>query len=123
MIRYQCDFCRRLKQQGEVWILGFAAENIGVTAARREVTILPDWDEARAVDYLAVHFCSDRCRQSYVSAIFGEEPVETEVVEEVAVTPRKRIVRTSRGSSVETRAIRRKARPAKPKARRRSKAA
>jgi hypothetical protein len=118
MVRYECDFCHRLKNRDEAWILGFAAENIGVTAARREITILPQWDEAGAVDYLAVHFCCEQCRQNYVANLFGEEP-ETEIVEEVAVVPRKRIVREYPGGAVETRVVRRKTRSGKSKAPRR----
>ena len=123
MLRYECDFCHRLKGRDEAWILGFAAENVGVTAARREVTILTHWDEVRAVDYLAVHFCREQCRQKYMANLFGEEPAEAEVVEEVAVVPRKRIVREYPGATVETRVVRRKARPGKSKTRRRRKAA
>lgn len=118
MVRYECDFCHKLKERNEAWIMGFAAENIGVTAARREVTILPKWDGARAVDYLAVHFCCDQCRQNYIAGIFGEEPGEGEIVEEVAVVPQKRIVRQYPGATVDTR-VRRKPARAKSKARRR----
>jgi len=109
MLRYECDYCHRLKEKDEAWILGFAAENIGVTSARREVTILPVWDEVRAVDYLAVHLCCEQCRQNYMANIFGEEPAQAEIVEEVAVVPRKRIVREYPGRAVETRVVRRKA--------------
>lgn len=123
MLRYECDFCHRLKAKDENWILGFAAENIGITAARREVTILPQWDEARAVDYLAVHFCCEPCQQNYVANLFGEEPGETEVVKEVAVVPRKRIVRQYPGTVVETQVVRRKASSGKSKPKRRRKVA
>ena len=123
MLRYECDFCHRLKDRDETWILGFAAENIGVTAARREVAILPHWDEVRAVDYLAVHFCCEQCRQKYMADLFGEEPAEAEIVEEVAVVPRKRIVREYPGATLETRVVRRKATRGKSKTRRRRKAA
>ena len=123
MLRYECDFCHRLKAKDEGWILGFAAENIGVTAARREITILPRWDEARAVDYLAVHFCCEQCRQNYVANLFGEEPGAAEVLEEVVVVPRKRIVREYPSARVETRVVRRKATGGKTKTRRRRKAA
>jgi hypothetical protein len=41
--------------------------------------------------------------------IFGEEPAQAEIVEEVAVVPRKRIVREYPGRAVETRVVRRKA--------------
>jgi hypothetical protein len=123
MLRYACDFCRRLRGGEEAWILGFAAENIGVTAARREVTILPHWDEVRAVDYLAVHFCCEQCRQQYMANLFGEEPAEAEIAEKAAVVPRKRIVRKYPGATVETRVVRRQARPRKSKTRRGRKAA
>jgi hypothetical protein len=110
MVRYECDSCHDLKDAaGEAWILGFAAENIGAVTARREVTILPAWDETRAVDYLAVHFCSDECRRNYMAELFGGEPAKTEVVETVTVTPapvvtipEKHMVREFPGAKVET---------------------
>ena len=37
MLRYECDNCQKLKGKNEEWILGFAAENIGVKAARHDV--------------------------------------------------------------------------------------
>ena len=123
MVRYECDFCHRLKENDETWILGFAAENIGVTAARREVTILPSWDEVRSVDYLAVHFCCEQCRQNYMANLFGEEQVGAEIVKEVAVIPRRRIVRQYPGAAVETRVVRRKTGSGKSKTRRRRKTA
>src|SRR3954465_5313851 len=72
MVRFQCESCGRMKGDGETWILGFAAENIGVTSARREISIASSWDRPRAVETLAVHFCSDECRATYMSALFGE---------------------------------------------------
>jgi len=73
MLRFECDNCHGLKDAGEAWILGFAAENLGAVSARREVTILNAWDDARAVDWLAVHFCSDDCRARYMEQLFGDE--------------------------------------------------
>jgi len=119
MLRYECDYCHRLKEKDEAWILGFAAENIGVTAARREVTILPVWNEAQSVNYLAIHFCCEQCRQNYLANLFGEEPGQPEIVEDVAVVPRNRIVRAYPGAAVETRVVRRKA--SAPKSRSKSK--
>jgi hypothetical protein len=118
MVRYQCDYCQALKESGETWILGFAAENVGVNAARREITIAPRWDESRAVDYLAVHFCSDACRRKYMGRLFGGEPPEPAVVEEVAVVPKKRVVRIFPGAKVETVAKRRTIRARTTKTRR-----
>src|SRR5438445_313101 len=72
MIRYQCEVCDRLKGAASDWILGFAAERVGVTEARREITVIPKWDETRARVSLAVHFCSDDCKQEYMAQLFGE---------------------------------------------------
>jgi hypothetical protein len=85
MLRYECDNCRQLKEADEAWILGFAAERIGALSARREVNIVSTWDDNRAVQRLAVHFCSDQCRAEYMEAFFGEEA--TPAIEEIEVVP------------------------------------
>jgi len=105
MIRFQCDGCARLKENGELWILGFAAENIGVTSARREIAIASSWDRPRAVESLAVHFCSDECRARYVSALFGSsaEIAEVSEVEDgAAAVTRRRVKRVFPGAVVDT---------------------
>ena len=43
-----------------------------MTSARREISIASSWDRPRAVEPLAVHFCSDECRGVYMNALFGE---------------------------------------------------
>lgn len=106
MLRYACDWCQRLKEPDEVWILGFAAENLGVTASRREVTVLNEWDRERAVHPFAVHFCSIEDKDRYMAALFDTVPrseVESRrvlpVVEEVEVRraiPGKRVVKTTK---------------------------
>ena len=99
MIRFQCESCGRLKGDGEAWILGFAAENIGVTSARREISIASSWDRSRAVESLAVHFCSDECRASYMSALFGDTP---ETLDGTATSTKRRIKRIVPGAVVDT---------------------
>lgn len=99
MIRFQCDGCGRLKEEGEVWILGFAAENIGVTSARREISIASSWDRPRAVEPLAVHFCSDECRVTYMSALFGGS---SQVQDGSVATTRRRVKRVFPGAVVDT---------------------
>ena len=73
MIQFACDSCRRIKATKEIWLVGLAAETVGVTAARREVTILSVWDSEQAVDQLAVHFCSERCKDKYVAKLFEQK--------------------------------------------------
>ncbi len=98
MVRYECDGCGITKENGEPWILGFAAENIGVKVARREVTIASQWDEAGARDWLAVHFCSDECRGDYMGKLFAEAP-HTQIGAETVVS--KRIQRVVPGGVVQ----------------------
>ena len=92
MVRFQCDSCGRLKEANEAWILGFAAENIGVISARREIEIATTWDPIEAVAPLAVHFCSDVCRAKYMGVLFGDTP-ETRTGEVTVATRRfKRVL-------------------------------
>jgi hypothetical protein len=73
MVEFTCDSCTQIKDPSDVWILGLAAEAVGITAARREVAILPAWTRERAVHPLAVHFCSEKCKDDYIAKLFGEE--------------------------------------------------
>ena len=99
MVRFQCDTCERLKEENENWILGFAAENIGVTSARREISIADAWERSGAVEHLAVHFCSDDCRAKYVQTLFSGSP---ETLQGDATVPRRIIQRVIPGAVVET---------------------
>ena len=82
MVLFACDWCKRIKQAGDAWILGLAAESIGVTASLREINILAAWDDARACDRLAVHFCSVEHKVKYMAALFDEtEPLAETVID------------------------------------------
>jgi len=100
MIRFVCDSCERVKDANEIWILGLAAEAVAPTAARREVTILPAWDRDRAVHSLAVHFCSERCKDRYVTRLFGDEVTEGETVR---IVPRTKIRAATRKTTTRRR--------------------
>ena len=84
MIQYVCDTCSVVKSAGEVWLVGLAADAVGVTSARREVTIQSDWDRTTAVHPLAVHFCSVECKDDYMARLFAPEAPAKEVVLERA---------------------------------------
>jgi hypothetical protein len=73
MIQFVCESCGRTKDPKESWILGLAADTLGVTSASREIAILQPWNAARAVDPLAVHFCSVACKDQYVNQLFADE--------------------------------------------------
>ena len=85
MIQYVCETCSAVKGPDEAWLLGLAAEAVGVTSTRREVTIQSDWESTTAVHPLAVHFCSIECKDEYMARLFAPEgPVKEVVVERAA---------------------------------------
>src|SRR3989442_14170829 len=87
MIQFVCDSCGRVKKPSEAWIVGVAAEAVGVTVARREVTIQSAWDEATAMHPLAVHFCSVKCTDNYMAELFTtDSAAEERVIERTAET-------------------------------------
>src|SRR5690242_15613292 len=73
MLKIFCDTCDAMKMADDVWLLGLAAETLGVTQSRREVSVLPVWDANQALHPLAVHFCSTECKDDYLATLFGEE--------------------------------------------------
>jgi hypothetical protein len=102
MIRFDCDWCRRTKADDEIWILGLAAEAVGITSARREITILPAWKGDTAVHPLAVHFCCEECKDDYMAQLFNREPMlASDIVVETKVA-RKARAKTRRPSSSRT---------------------
>lgn len=73
MLSYLCDWCRRPKRSGERWILGFAAQRVGCSGVQREISIAAAWSEAAAKNPFAVHFCCERHRSAYITALFDEQ--------------------------------------------------
>lgn len=69
MIQFLCDWCGKVKTPSDVWILGRAAETIGITVIQREVGILSAWNNTDAVHPPAVHFCSETCKENYTTEL------------------------------------------------------
>lgn len=111
MLLYGCDFCGKVKSPTEKWLLGVAAETISPTSAHRTISMAAVWDEDRAVDPLAVHFCSVRCKDKYIGKLFDREPggevVEEETVELLPASQRL-IKRKSPRRSAQARARKKK---------------
>ncbi|SRR6266498_686329 len=115
MIEYVCDTCSAVKQPDEVWIVGQAAETVGVTSARREVSIQSTWIRATAVHPLAVHFCSTECKDKYMARLFAPEVPANEVVVERVVPSEvviERVVPETERVITKTRKVRRHKRAA-----------
>jgi hypothetical protein len=86
MLQFVCDYCRNIKQPGETWINGLAAENIGTQVSRREVLIDSAWRYERAVLRLAVHFCCVECKDNYLAMLF-DRPAKLLEVENAKLEP------------------------------------
>jgi hypothetical protein len=71
MLEFVCDTCHKRKKAGQQWILGLAGERVGMQSTQREINILSSWRDDQAVHPLAVHFCSDRCRDKYMNWLFS----------------------------------------------------
>ncbi len=80
MIQFVCDSCSAVKEPGEVWIAGLAAEAVGAVSARREVSIQSAWNRTTALHPLSVHFCSTQCKDEYMARLFASETPVREVV-------------------------------------------
>src|SRR5512143_2518847 len=90
MIQFSCDSCQAVKAPDEIWILGLAAEAVGLTAARREVNILSSWDYTNAVHPLAVHFCSESCKENYIDKLFGKNERAVQEIQHSGARPKAR---------------------------------
>ncbi len=86
MLQFVCDYCENIKQPGEAWINGMAAENVGTQAARREAIIDPVWRYERAVMPLAVHFCCVDCKDNYLAELF-DQPASRLEIQSAAAEP------------------------------------
>jgi hypothetical protein len=84
MLQFVCDSCSAVKQPEEIWIVGLAAEAVGVVSARREVNIQSRWTREAALHPLAVHFCSIQCKNDYMTKLFGSTAANEIVVESTA---------------------------------------
>jgi hypothetical protein len=74
MLDYVCDWCKRAKKMNDDWILGFAAESVGMTTQRREITIVARWSSKSAAHPFAVHFCSKEHKDAYVRRLLNTQP-------------------------------------------------
>lgn len=84
MIQYVCDTCSAIMKPNEEWIVGLAAETVGVTTARREISVQSVWSRGTAVHPLAVHFCSIRCKDEYMARLFADDAEAEAIPEQVA---------------------------------------
>jgi hypothetical protein len=70
---YLCSFCGRMKGHAENWLLGFEGSKEKSIVMKYTVTLLGKWDEERAGEPNAIHFCSTACQSRYVCKNYGDD--------------------------------------------------
>jgi hypothetical protein len=68
MVQLVCDTCGKVKGVPNDWILGMLSPG--------GLAILSGWPEGRAVNPLAVHFCSESCKVKYTATAFVRSLLE-----------------------------------------------
>ena len=71
-MEYVCRYCGKRKGDTKGWQLGFEGTG-GEKVMKYTITLLGKWDEQRASEVNAVHFCSTACQDKYLSKNYGDE--------------------------------------------------
>jgi DNA-binding winged helix-turn-helix (wHTH) protein len=66
-IDFVCRFCGKSKGDAKDWLLGFEGREQKGTVMKDTISLLGKWDEKRANEPNAVHFCSTECEYKYTS--------------------------------------------------------
>ena len=74
MVEISCDSCGKVRpvmetarNGGAEWVLGYDVEVQSPNALQRSMRFLDHWDDRRVLELGAIHFCSDACKEKYIS--------------------------------------------------------
>lgn len=68
-----CSFCGKRKGDAKDWLLGFEGMTVKNVVMKYTINLLRKWDEGRASEPSAVHFCSIACQDQYLSRNYGDD--------------------------------------------------
>lgn len=68
-----CKTCGKRKGDAEDWLLGFEGSGKPGRVMKYTINLLGTWDEQRASERNAVHFCSVECKNKYVWENYGDD--------------------------------------------------
>ena len=71
-MEFKCKHCGKAKRGAPGWLLGYELYQPG-TGTKNTIILLEEWNERGALEANAVHFCSQRCHDRYVSSCYGQE--------------------------------------------------
>jgi hypothetical protein len=72
-IDFLCRYCGKPKGDAKDWLLGFEGTREKGLIMKYTISLLGKWDEKRANERNAVHFCSTACQCKYVWENYGDE--------------------------------------------------
>ena len=72
-MEFLCSFCGKRRGDAKDWLLGFEGTKEKSVVMKYTITLLGKWDEERASEPNAVHFCSTACQNNYVYKNYGDD--------------------------------------------------
>jgi hypothetical protein len=74
-MEFICKFCGKHKADANHWLVGLEGTKQGRRVMKYNIFLLNRWDDQRAQETNAVHFCSSACQEKYLSKNYGDETV------------------------------------------------
>jgi len=71
-MEFFCSFCGKPKKDAKDWLLAFEGTKEKSVVMKYTITLLDKWDEKRARQPNAVHFCSRACQDNYLAKNYGD---------------------------------------------------
>ena len=72
-VEYFCSPCGKRKVNDQDWLLGFERTRAKSVVLKSAITLLGKWDEQRATEPNALHFCSSACQTNYLCKNYGDD--------------------------------------------------
>ena len=72
-MEFLCKTCGERKGDAESWLLGFEGSDKPWRTMKYTINLLGKWDDQRANERNAVHFCSAECQNEYVCKSYGDD--------------------------------------------------
>jgi hypothetical protein len=72
-MEFSCSSCGKRKGNANDWLLGFEGTKLKGLVMKYGITLLGEWDQERASETNAVHFCSPACQNQYLCDNYGDD--------------------------------------------------
>jgi hypothetical protein len=71
-MEYICNICGKRKGSAQDWRVGLETTAPAGSDIEKTIVVIHAWDEQRAHEPTAIHFCSQKCEEEYLSVWYGE---------------------------------------------------